>query len=167
MTSDKTEALLSSILRPGNQDQEETSEVVSSDTEPLSDLSDKRRIKELEDQLARKEAAAFEDASPEYESSDSSSESVLIHFVVDGFTAQGAMWYRGQELEFDLNSRAYQETRDRNGESWVHLTEADQIKRYGKVFFRPGPWPFDTWDNTTAAAAEARRGRAAPTIPIR
>ncbi len=92
-------------------------------------------------------------------------ERVLIHVREDGFTANGRVWYRGQELEFTVGAANWLSTCDRYGKSWVVLSEADQIRRYGQVMFGHGPWPGDPFDNARAAEAERRRGREAPVIP--
>lgn len=91
-------------------------------------------------------------------------DTVLIHVREDGFTANGRVWYRGQELEFTVGAQNWRDTLDRNGQSWLQLNEADQLRRYGKVMFGHGPWPGASWDNDRAASAEQRRGRQAPTI---
>lgn len=65
-------------------------------------------------------------------------QTVLIHFITDGFTFAGTVWYRGQELELDMGSERYQQAK-----GWIHLTGENewlQEDRYGKVFFRAGPW---------------------------
>ena len=72
-------------------------------------------------------------------------EAVTIHFVADGFTALGRSWYQGMELTLELESPGWHATFDSEGNTWLNLTEAEQHRRYGKVFFRPGPWPGDPW----------------------
>lgn len=93
-------------------------------------------------------------------------QNVLIHVREDGFTACGRVWYRGQELEFTVGEPNWEDTKDIKGNSWVLQTEAEQLRRYGgRVMFGLGPWPGSEWDNASAASAEVRRGRVAPTIP--
>jgi hypothetical protein len=92
-------------------------------------------------------------------------QTVLIHIREDGFTALGRVWYRGQELEFTVGQPNWEDTKDIKGNSWVLQTESDQLRRYDKVMFGLGPWPGSEWDNASAASAEARRGRTAPSIP--
>jgi hypothetical protein len=120
-------------------------------------------------------------------------EVILIHVLGDGFTALGQIWFLGQELEFTRGSKAYQDTLDRYGRSWLDLDENEQIERYGQVMFRRGPWrgkPYTaakglglrhpladetgrsvaepTEEQLNAAVeAERRRNRAAPTLPGR
>lgn len=91
-------------------------------------------------------------------------ESVLIHIRKDGFTANGRVWYQGQELEFTVGEQNWRDTLDRHGKSWLTQSESDQIRRYGEVMFGHGPWPGETWTNSRAASAEQQRGRTAPTI---
>ena len=90
---------------------------------------------------------------------------ILIHVREDGFTANGRVWYRGQELEFTVGAPNWKATCDRSGQSWLLLDDAAQIRRWGQVMFGHGPWPGLPFDNTRAAEAERRRGREAPTIP--
>jgi hypothetical protein len=160
--------------------------------QPESTLSpEQRRIRELENQLAVERGR--KDPQAELEKPKRSKENVLIHFVGDGFTALGQIWYRGQELEFTPGSGAYQDTCDRSGRSWLELREDEstQIEKYGEVMFRPGPWPGKSYTDASsvayeqlkplksggafappseeelakAAAAEAKRRRAAPRLP--
>lgn len=65
-----------------------------------------------------------------------------IHFVDDGLTALGKVWYRGEQISVDTASDDYQMTVDRLGRSWLDFDEVTQVERYGKVMFRPGPWPY-------------------------
>jgi len=94
------------------------------------------------------------------------SETILIHFVEDGFTALGRTWYRGQELEFEIGSEAYEDTQDRNGSTWLDLASDDyaQIDVYDKVFFRLGPWKGKGWDEPNAENEERKRNRKPPVL---
>lgn len=89
---------------------------------------------------------------------------ILIHVREDGFTANGRVWYRGQELLFVVGDEAYKDTQDRHGRSWLSLTDNDQMRIYGQVMFGFGPWPGATYDNTKALEAERMRDRTPPTI---
>lgn len=93
-------------------------------------------------------------------------EPILIHFLEDGFTAFGQVWYRGQELEVAKPSKHYDLTVDRTGASWLDLVgpagEMEQARRYGRIMFRAGPWPGDSHDDPEAAAAERKRRRQPP-----
>lgn len=155
---------------------------------------DQRRIRALEDQLARERGR--KDVEPELvvPAQPGARDNIVIHFLEDGFTALGKVWYRGQEIEFEPNGPAYGDTCDRHGRSWLDLRDDEfaQVERYGKIMFRSGPWPgrkltddgaarFEklralggdapvgapTPDELAAAeAAEAKRRRAAPRLPV-
>ena len=130
---------------------------------PEAELSEsQKKIRELEDRLAKKKAAEFEFGEQDYDKVEG--DSILIHFVADGFTAQGENWYRGQELEFGKNSVAFKQTFNRLGESWVLYTEEQQLVNYGEVKFRRGPWPGLPYEDGSVAEKERRRNRAAPVI---
>lgn len=137
-----------------------------------------REIRELEDRLARKTAAELESA-PDTYSRPAKGESIVIHFTTHGFTAQGQIWQRGQELEFEVGGEAYKQTLDRNGKSWLDVADdpSAQYERWGQEYFRPGPWrgrPLaDVTGLTSAediaavkssAEAERKRNRAAPIV---
>lgn len=64
--------------------------------------------------------------------SESKFEPILIHFVSDGFTALGAVWVAEQELE--ITEEVYPEV-----ESWINLSDEEQIDRWGEVKFKKGP----------------------------
>jgi hypothetical protein len=122
---------------------------------------EEKMIRDLEDQLAKKKAAnittAFEEASGDY---------VHIHFIRDGFTACGEVWYRGQEIKFDKAGEAYANTLDRNGDSWLDLADntGGQYARWGEEYFRSGPFigrKGEVFDDAIAQA-DKRRGTAAP-----
>lgn len=152
--------------------------------------AEQRLIAELRNQLALERGR--KDGEPELDplASPGSDENIVIHFLQDGFTANGQIWYRGQELEFEIGSQAYKDTFDRVGQSWLdlRLDEFAQVDRYGEIMFRPGPWPGKTLidaqvrfepvknsDGTAvpapsaeelakAHAAEEKRRRAAPRL---
>ena len=137
------------------------------DEDPEEDpevVAKKAMIKDLQDQLARRNSAVIENAPSKLVRA--AGDTVLIHFEVDGFIALGETWYRGQELEFEVGGEAYQATQDRNGDSWLDLVDdrAGQYKRWGKVFFESGPFiprPGEVFQDELAAT-DARRGRAVP-----
>lgn len=103
-------------------------------------------------------------------------EKITIHFLEDGLTVLGNVWYRGQELTFEVGSPAYQATFDKNGKSWL-LDYIDnprgQVERWGGLKFARGPWPFLPWgvslehderavkEAEKAAKAEAQRNKIA------
>jgi hypothetical protein len=63
-------------------------------------------------------------------------ESVLIHFITDGFTFAGQVWYRGQEIAIGPDHPRWPAARE-----WITLDRFAQLERYGKQFFDRGPWP--------------------------
>lgn len=96
---------------------------------------------------------------------------ILIHFLEDGFTAWGQVWYRGQEVEIAVPSKHYDLTKGIDGVSWLDdllgpQNEMRQARRWGRVMFREGPWPGDPWNDATAQQAEAARRRQPPTLAI-
>lgn len=107
------------------------------------------RLKELENQLAVERGR--KDPELELETPPNDGETIVIHVVENGFTALGQVWYRGQELEFDPAGRAYQDTRDKLGRSWLDLDDNAQIDRYGEVKFRRGPWSGRSYDAAAGA----------------
>lgn len=150
------------------------------------------RIQELETQLAM--LAGKKDVEPEVEplALPGAEGNIVIHFLEDGFTALGNVWYRGQELEFEPGSQAYKDTFNRRGQSWLDLRndEFAQVERWGRIVFRNGPWPGKGYTDAAkvqfekvlspsgdavvqppteqelaaAEKAEARRRRAAPRL---
>ena len=70
-------------------------------------------------------------------------ETKIVHFLEDGMTGPGArVFYRGETLTLETDSDDYELTVDQaTGRSWLDLSEEEQEQRYGRVMFRPGPWP--------------------------
>lgn len=153
------------------------------------------RVKDLENQVAVERGA--KDPEQELEIPANDGENIVIHIVENGFTALGQIWFRGQELEFDPTGKAYADTRDKFGRSWLDLRgdESGQIEKYGEVKFRAGPWTGRSYTDAAgagleyplkpirdgdapvlpptqaelhaAASMEAKRRRAAPRLPVR
>lgn len=146
---------------------------------PTEELSpEQKKIRELEDKLAVSEARKFETSDDVYEE-PSDGEVIKIHILEDGLTFQGAIWYRGQEVDFVVGGTAYEQTKDRNGRSWLELRDDidAQWTRYGKLMFASGPWRGKKWDQVSefnsevtseeaiaAARKEAARRNAAPIV---
>lgn len=61
---------------------------------------------------------------------------VILHFVADGFTAFGNVWVRGQEIEIWPGHPRWEEA-----QLWINMDTAEQYRRWGKEYFRLGPWP--------------------------
>lgn len=143
---------------------------------PLPDFSTKsdvpltpkqREIQELEDQLAKRNAIIAESTPLQYVISGTG-ETILVHVVLDGFIALGEVWYRGQELEFEIGSPAHRQTFNSKGESWLDLAGdlQAQYDRWGKQYLAVGPFVGlrgEKFDDEVARS-DARRGRAVPLI---
>lgn len=65
---------------------------------------------------------------------------VTINFVEDGLSAFGKVWVRGEELSVKRDTPSWEATCDRDGNSWMELSEHDQYERWGEVRFREGLW---------------------------
>lgn len=133
---------------------------------------DQRTIRDLEDRLARKRADT--DVPVQYD--EGTGETLLIHFLEDGFISQGTIMYRGMEQEFVIGGPAYKQA-----EKWLRLVDDidGQFDRWGKQMFARGPWRGRRWGDTTgvtdpeeaaairaAADAERKRSRRAPIISV-
>lgn len=134
--------------------------------EPLT--AEQEEIKRLRDQVAT--LSGKKDEPPVYEQllRPGAEGNIVIHFLEDGLTALGQVWYRGQELEFEPHSRAYKDTFNRLGRSWLELAGNDfaQVEKWGKVMFRPGPWPGKSYlDGTFEAMADNDGSRVSPPTP--
>jgi hypothetical protein len=134
-------------------------------------------------------AARFESAPVQFVPAEG--EAVLIHFVANGLTAFGQVWYTGQELSIGPGHPRWTEAL-----GWITLNRWQQIERWGEQKFDFGPWPGrpsyteaygsfeqlfgrDAQGNKVpvsgpteeqlrdADAAEARRGRAVPAPAFR
>lgn len=134
---------------------------------PESKLTPKQKeIRDLQDALAAKKAREIIDAGEVFEDPEDSEEVVLIHFLEDGFTAQGRVWFRGQEVRFLKNGQAWLDTFDRTGDSWLENCiddEGEQYARWGRVMFRRGPWRGKA-SEVPISREERLRNNAAPVI---
>jgi hypothetical protein len=70
----------------------------------------------------------------------SAPESVTIHFVDDGFTVLGKVWYRGEELTLEPGSQQWEEAPSYRGKIFALLDEFEQEEIWGRRFFREGLW---------------------------
>jgi hypothetical protein len=156
---------------------------------PAAELTTQEKAeREAAHQQAIAAAAAFEQAEPAYVPTEG--QAIVIHFVADGLTAFGQVWYRGQELEIGPEHPRWTEAL-----GWITLTRFQQVDRWGEQKFDTGPWPgrgyadaagsferlvvTDPQGNTVqftgptqeqllqAEAAERRRGRAVPAAVFR
>lgn len=116
---------------------------------------EQREIRNLQDQLARTRGKNLESLEEEEEFPE---DGILIHILVDGFTANGKTFYRGQEIVF--GERAYAETKDRNGKSWLDLDDDAQYDLWDDVKFRKGEWPGKKTYEDSAASGKSIRSTA-------
>lgn len=102
---------------------------------PEAELTPAERAeRERQHQQAQAAAAAFERQEQTYVPAEG--EAVLIHFVADGLTAFGQVWYRGQELEIGPSHPRWNEAL-----GWITLSRYQQVERWGEQKFDFGPWP--------------------------
>jgi hypothetical protein len=81
--------------------------------------------------------ARIEQEIPDFtQQADPSLQQVHIHFVSDGFTWAGQVWYAGQEIRIGP-----EHPRWLSALAWIRLSKMEQYQRYGKVFFDFGPFP--------------------------
>lgn len=104
---------------------------------PESELTpDERAQRAAEHQQALAINAAFDQAPvPDFPVSQPG-ENITVHFVDDGFTFGGHVWLRGQQVSVGPSHPRWEDVR-----KWILLTADEQIARYGKPYFAPGPVP--------------------------
>lgn len=128
---------------------------------------EQQEIQFLKEQIAQ--LTGVQDVLPEVDelSNPGDENNIIIHFLEDGFSALGRVFYRGDELEFEVGSRAYQDTFDKRGKSWLQLRtdEFAQVDRWGKIMFRNGPWPGKTYRDGTFEALRLEKGEGTVTPP--
>lgn len=91
-----------------------------------------------------------------------------IHFLTDGFTALGKVWYRGEELTVAEGSPDWERLQTQYGNEMT-LSQDVQRALYGQVHHKAGPWPHDEFDltdenlspNDKAALLQVAKRRAA------
>lgn len=95
-------------------------------------------------------AAAEEPAVPPLPSpvapDDGGKKFIHVHFLDDGATFGGKVWYRGEELKTFEGDQWWNLVHDRNGNSILNLTEDEQWDKFGKHYYAPGPWPGKGFD---------------------
>lgn len=129
--------------------------------------ADQLRIEELENLLAERNAENISNAPEIIEQVKRGDVIHELHVVEDGFNQFGKVWLRGQNML--LTQKNYEDTKDRNGESWVDTLLNDphaQYARWGRVFVAPGlftPRPGEVFADEVARE-DARRKGAIPTF---
>lgn len=103
---------------------------------PAGQLSEEEKAERDRQHAAAVAAAAAFEQAPE-QIVPSQGEAVLIHFLEDGLTFAGRVWYRGQELAIGPDHPRWPEVT-----GWIMLDKAQQFERWGKQYFDHGPWPF-------------------------
>jgi hypothetical protein len=142
----------------------------------LREKLEAEEIKDLEDKLATKLGAKAGSEPIKYADAPTG-ETLLLHFVEDGFIACGEVWQTGQELEFEIGGKAYNQQFDRNGNSWLNLVDDEEAQwaKFGKLMFRRGPFRGKRWgdsgvkgeplaEDLTLLKEEQRRARRPPLI---
>lgn len=122
---------------------------------PESALSpEQREIRQLQDELARSKGRSLSTLTTE-EFEEIHGDGILIHVLEDGLTGPSRVFYRGEEILF--GPKAYEDTKDRNGLSWLDMTEEEQYERWGTLKFRRGPWPGKRQFEEDAVASKSIR----------
>lgn len=94
---------------------------------------------------------------------------LTVHFIEDGFTALGKVWYRGEELTIVPGTKEYDEAPRRFGKVFAEMDEFEQEEVWGRRIFRSGPWRGkrlteiedpDMTENERAALERAEQKRA-------
>lgn len=63
-------------------------------------------------------------------------ESIVVHFLVDGFSDCANVWMRGQEIEVWPGHPRWRQV-----QWWITLDVAGQYATFGRQIFGYGPWP--------------------------
>lgn len=105
---------------------------------------------------------------------------LTIHFVDDGFTVLGKVWYRGEELTLVPGTPQWDLAPRYRGKMFADLDEFDQEEIWGRRFFRAGPWrgrritevedsdvPLSDAERATLAKAEQIRNERYGVLPRR
>lgn len=129
-------------------------------------------LKAIEDEEARinNQRLAQADKAPErFDNSrvGGTGEKILFHVLIDGVTAFGNVWNRGQEIEIEVGTAAYKRTLDKHGNTWLDIVgdEHAQYARWGERKFGPGefrPLPGERFEDELVAEDQRRRR----TVPI-
>lgn len=76
-------------------------------------------------------------------------EGTIIHFLDDGLTIGGHVFYRGQEYVAPKDAK------------WAQMSHGDQIRRFGKRYFDQGPWTGVGYDLSDPSLNQSDRERLA------
>lgn len=127
---------------------------------PAAELTPEE-LAERERQHAAAVAASrrFEQAEPQFVPTEG--EAVLIHFIADGLTAFGQVWFLGQELEIGPDHPRWAEARQ-----WITLSRFEQIARFGEHKFDPGPWPGRPYVDAAGSFEQRMMGPKDNPVPV-
>lgn len=101
-----------------------------------AEFEEEQRVKEAEAEKRRALAAEAKPISAHAVDGDPKVDgSLTVHFVEDGLTILGKVWYRGEELTINPDTDNWTEAHP-----VLSMDEYEQEERWGKRFFRPGVW---------------------------
>lgn len=69
-----------------------------------------------------------------------------FHFLTDGVTAFGKVWYRGEEVRIVEGSREYGLAFNKLGDFIFNLTPMEQYVQWGEIRYAEGPWPYGGYE---------------------
>jgi hypothetical protein len=95
-------------------------------------------VEEILQQEVQEELVEIEKIEEAITELESQNDIILLHFVRDGVTAFGTVWYAGQEIEVERGSEYFRQTLDRNGNSWLDRSEEDRLEK-GPLSWKLGP----------------------------
>lgn len=111
------------------------------------ELAAEMRAKAQEEEKNRQAASEAKPINGLQITGDISAEgAVTIHFVDDGFTILGKIWYRGEELTVVPETSQWEESMvefpkgSGSYKCFAELDEFEQEEKWGRRFFRPGLW---------------------------
>ena len=91
---------------------------------------------------------------------------IMIHVLDTGISFADRVWNYGQSVGFKRGGKAYQDTVDRNGVSWLDdLSAKAQYARFGKIVIGVGPY-YGPAFNDEIERLDEKRKLAAPVINI-
>lgn len=101
-----------------------------------AEMENEARVKAQEEARQREMAAEARPINAREVDGDPTAEGALtVHFVEDGLTLLGKVWYRGEELTIVPGTPQWNEAH-----SILSMDEFDQEARWGKRFIRAGLW---------------------------
>lgn len=148
--------------------------VVEDEPDEYAGLSEAEiaELKRSEDILAARNAAQLVGAPDTYDNSQrgGTGEKILFHVTQDGFTAFGQVWLRGQEIEVEVGTPAYERTKNALGVSWLDLRDdlQGQYDKWRTQYIKGGPFiarPNEKFDDEVARE-DQRRNRSVPVLSV-